>query len=280
MGQIFLAHLFMYRSWTICQNAHELKFGKGFMRKIIFFALALFLSSLSFAETAQNVTQTNEVTWKDEIAAPFSTPGIYAFGSGMATAGILKLFFTDSVINEVRDRASANNSLGEWDHRIDMMGQLVPNALYALGMGAYGYIGDGNSGKENAIIMVKSTAYASLLTSVLKYSIRERRPGNGARNSFPSGHSTTAFAFASVVGSLHEWYYGVPAYALATLVAYQRLNSGVHFLQDVIAGASIGIAYGIGIADLAKRSPHDKSVFLPMPTSDGRGLSLNYLTTF
>lgn len=236
------------------------------------------LSSISFA--AEQVPAAKETaTWKDEITAPFTTPGAYAFGSGMATAGILKLFFTDSIINEVRDSSRANNSLGEWDHRIDLMGQLVPNAIYALGMGTYGYFGDKNNGKENAMIMVKSTAYAALLTTVLKNTIRQRRPGNGARNSFPSGHATTAFAFASVVGSLHEWYYGVPAYALAGLVGYQRLNSGVHFLHDIIAGASIGIAYGIGIADLAKGSSQ-KHVILPMPTPDGQGLSFNYLTTF
>lgn len=249
------------------------------MKQILLFALGSLLLSIS-ALAADQVSSTKQtVTWKDEIAAPFTTPGVYAFGTGMATAGILKLFFTESVINEVRDSSRANNSLGEWDHRIDMMGQLVPNAVYALGMGAYGYLGDKNSGKGNAMIMVKSTAYAALLTTVLKNTIRQRRPGNGARNSFPSGHATTAFAFASVVGSLHEWYYGIPAYALAGLVGYQRLNSGVHFLHDVIAGASIGIAYGIGIADLAKGSS-SKHVLLPMPTTDGKGLSLNYLTTF
>jgi undecaprenyl-diphosphatase len=59
--------------------------------------------------------------------------------------------------------------------------------------------------------------------------------------SFPSGHSASAFAFATVV--VHVWpAAGVPLRGLAALVAYSRVHTGVHFPADVVAGSLIGAA--------------------------------------
>jgi undecaprenyl-diphosphatase len=57
--------------------------------------------------------------------------------------------------------------------------------------------------------------------------------------SFPSGHSASAFAFASGVGSSLP-IAGVPLRALATLVAYSRVHTGVHYPADVVAGSVLG----------------------------------------
>ncbi|MGZ4299908.1 MAG: phosphatase PAP2 family protein [Solirubrobacteraceae bacterium] len=57
--------------------------------------------------------------------------------------------------------------------------------------------------------------------------------------SFPSGHTAAAFAFASAVGRVLPLA-GVPLRALAALVGYSRVHTGVHYPGDVIAGALIG----------------------------------------
>lgn len=92
-------------------------------------------------------------------------------------------------------------------------------------------------------IAVGVVAYISMtaLTNGLKYSIREQRPDSGARNSFPSGHTATAFTGAELVRAEYGWGYGLAAYTVATGVAFMRLYNGRHWLNDVLAGAGIGI---------------------------------------
>ena len=57
--------------------------------------------------------------------------------------------------------------------------------------------------------------------------------------SFPSGHSASAFAFASGVGASLP-VAAMPLRALATLVAYSRVHTGVHYPADVVAGSVLG----------------------------------------
>ena len=57
--------------------------------------------------------------------------------------------------------------------------------------------------------------------------------------SFPSGHSAAAFAFATGVGHVMPAA-GLPLRAVAALVAYSRVHTGVHYPGDVVAGSLIG----------------------------------------
>ena len=124
--------------------------------------------------------------------------------------------------------------------------------------------------------MLKASAFAGGTTTVLKRVFNERRPDKGDRLSFPSGHSTTAFAFASVVAMEHEWYYGVSAYSLASLVAMSRINDNVHYLHDVVFGATIGITYGVSLYYLQKKNSNIGFSILPTTGGMVTGLSFKY----
>lgn len=67
-------------------------------------------------------------------------------------------------------------------------------------------------------------------------------------SSFPSGHSASAFAFATGAGQALPAL-SAPLRALATLVGYSRVHTGVHYPADVLVGAFIGVS----AAELAGR---------------------------
>ncbi|HVO55346.1 MAG TPA: phosphatase PAP2 family protein [Solirubrobacterales bacterium] len=67
-------------------------------------------------------------------------------------------------------------------------------------------------------------------------------------SSFPSGHAASAFAFATGVGQAAPGL-SAPLRALATLVGYSRVHTGVHYPADVLVGAFIGVS----AAELAGR---------------------------
>ncbi len=215
---------------------------------------------------------------KNESLSPFTTTArnVFFVGAGLT---LTVLLFEDSIIDYTQKDLSNDKPLGSFSKFGDLAGQMVPNAMYAIGQTIAGASGD-ELGHSRAMGMLKASAYSSAVTSVLKYSIREPRPGaTTERNSFPSGHSTTAFAFGGYVYEEHGWKWGIPALGIATFVDVSRINDNRHYLHDVLAGMTIGMMYGVGISkvDKEKRTAGDKQVgitVVPLFDSKTKGLAL------
>lgn len=75
--------------------------------------------------------------------------------------------------------------------------------------------------------------------------------------SFPSGHATTAFAFAVTLTALLGPRWRWPLFIFATMIALSRIVIGMHFMTDVVAGAALGTFGAIQVRDwfCARRFP-------------------------
>jgi membrane-associated phospholipid phosphatase len=98
----------------------------------------------------------------------------------------------------------------------------------------------GHQDGKGTLQLAESYVTAMAVTQVLKVSINRTRP-NGGSQSFPSGHTTSAFASAGFLQMRYGWGWGVPAYAAAAFVGYSRVESKQHYTTDVIAGGAIGV---------------------------------------
>ena len=111
----------------------------------------------------------------------------------------------------------------------------------------------GQTGRRAAGMGLASVAVTSgVVNMAVKPLARRRRPDRLAGDvpvarhvpmptsrSFPSGHSAAAFAFATGVGNVSPTA-GAPLRALAAVVGYSRVHTGVHYPGDVLVGALIG----------------------------------------
>lgn len=126
-----------------------------------------------------------------------------------------------------------------------------------VGMAAMLALTGGTRGRRAAVSGLASVAATSAIVNIAVKPIgRRRRPDRAsyevpiarqvpmpASTSFPSGHSASAMAFATGVGQVFPAA-GVPLHALAGLVAYSRVHTGVHYPGDVIVGTMIGAVLG------------------------------------
>ena len=99
---------------------------------------------------------------------------------------------------------------------------------------------------------------ATLTASALQAAIGRERPrlptlvARPSTHSFPSGHATTSFACAALLATV-EPRLRVPLYVLAALIAFSRLEVGVHFPLDVLAGTVLGLVLGGAVRALRRR---------------------------
>ena len=106
----------------------------------------------------------------------------------------------------------------------------------------------------------------------IKYSAKEMRPDESTKNSWPSGHTATAFVGATILhkeyGLTRSPWYSIAGYTVATATGVMRVLNNRHWISDVLSGAGIGIMsveLGYGLMDLLFK---------------GRGLMRNDLASY
>ena len=197
------------------------------------------------------------------------------------TALLILCFFTAATYSQNLDYQILHTinagDYPKWDNAM----RNVSDAVYIIGptvpvaITLHGYFSHDKSllwsGYKSAI----SIACAMAISTSLKYSIDRQRPydkypgdiipkGEATTASFPSGHTTSAFATATSLSlSYKKWYVTVPAYMYACLAGYSRMRLGMHYPSDVLGGAILGTGTTLLTWHIAKRISEKKKKPLP-----------------
>jgi membrane-associated phospholipid phosphatase len=144
------------------------------------------------------------------------------------------------------------------------MGGLEAHTGLALGTFVAGRLSGNKEVSALGFQLIRANLMTQAITHGIKVATQRARP-DGTASSFPSGHTSTSFAVATVVQRRYGWKVGVPAYAAASYIAASRVNDRRHFASDVIFGAGLGLAVGLTVT---RDNPRAGS-FAPVVTRGG-----------
>ncbi|RPI66879.1 MAG: phosphatase PAP2 family protein [Ignavibacteriae bacterium] len=171
----------------------------------------------------------------------------------------------------------------------------IPAGLYLYGItNMAAFNGDQSAWRyssESGLQMAVTMGVTYGITLLLKNVIDRPRPyqaypdcitnyAHDADGSMPSGHSAGSAALATSLSLRYpEWYVIAPSVLYALYTGFARMNLGMHYLSDVLAGYALGVGVAVGIHaineelfDLADPILPDKPTTLIMP-----GMSMNII---
>lgn len=158
-------------------------------------------------------------------------------GLGFVAAGLL-IKSRQHDFREMRNLFQKNYH-ESWDNYTQYAPLVATWGLHAAGVEGQ------SSWKRLAVSNAVSALIVAGITNSLKYTVRERRPDETAKNSFPSGHTATAFMAATILhkeyGQTQSPWYSVAGYSMATATAVGRILNNRHWVTDVLVGAGVGI---------------------------------------
>lgn len=217
------------------------------------------ITTMALDDNEQQVTATRDIKLYEPPKAPDfnfiksrTNPAVkpYKFLDDQTWVGI-PLFLSGLIAKSEKIRLIKTN----FHNEIDNYTQYVPLAL-TIGLKIAGV----ESRSDWPRFWASSAASAAIMAGLvngIKYTASEMRPDGSTRNSWPSGHTATAFLAATILhkeyGLTRSPWYSVGAYTLATATGVMRVLNNRHWISDVLSGAGIGILsveLGYGLMDL------------------------------
>jgi membrane-associated phospholipid phosphatase len=192
---------------------------------------------------------------RELVAVPWNASSRSWWKLAGATAAVIAVGSADDQIRtQVQEtNRSGNQAVNQIASAVEPIGQEYSWLL----LGGFYLAGRRNPGGRASRVaqdgLIATVLAAGVVTPTLKATFGRNRPANGdhtwdffdAQPSFPSGHTTQAFALATVVAQHYDQrWVKIIAYGTAGLVGYARMNHDAHYASDVLAGSLIGITIG------------------------------------
>lgn len=243
------------------------------MRKILLFFLFIFCTVKISAQirVADSLKASKEVPFKyQSLIIPTVLIGYGIIG---LESHSLKTLNT-STQHEIKEHIDHKLSIDDFSQYSPFLSVYALNALGEPGK---------NNFKDRTIIL--GTAYLIMggTVGIVKHTSHVERPDGSSKNSFPSGHTATAFMGAEFLYQEYKntsvWY-GISGYLVATGTGLFRMYNDRHWLTDVATGAGIGILstkIAYWLHPLLKRTlfkEQEKTNGMVMPYYNGREFGL------
>lgn len=235
------------------------------MRLFFLISTLLSFSCLSFASN-----------FSDEHVDPFRARLLDRTSWMTTAAAIISVAATNPNDDQIRNDWKLHQKMTERQTAVgDVLGTGGPGLLIAASQ--YYFDADENNYKSH----LRALTYTTLAIYSLKYAFGRPRPGTSTnRQSFPSGHTSTAFATATALTYSYGWRAGLFAYPLAAFVGLSRLADDVHWGSDVVAGAFLGfiIARASSYGYVETKSAQNPLILFPVlgPSIHGAGLAFSF----
>jgi len=169
------------------------------------------------------------------------------FGGALVAIGAAHHYDT-----QVRTHFAKSLAPGQTINSDDVQDAIPTVAVIGLTW-SYAALADDNNGRRETGAMVEAAALSSMTAYALKYIVRREGPNDssdpnewfkGGGNSFPSWHSSAAFAVGTVLAESgndeYRWLRRLFGYGLGVVTSYERLKHNAHWISDTVAGAAIG----------------------------------------
>ena len=244
--------------------------------EVLKYAILIFAITHNFHVFAEKENENMAESIVSDISSPFTTPARFILYGGVLANSLTYLNHT----KEGHDQHESFKDAPPLGEGLTVVGNVIGygllNVSYVAWASWYGLKYDNPKMLKNAEVMARASLYSSGATFLLKKSISQKRPGfPDDDNSFPSGHASFAFSFASVVTARHGWFYGSGAHALAGFIAVSRVNDDFHYLHDILAGITIGAAFGWGVHYNMEKRNNTWFTLIPTPQK-GMGIAVGW----
>ncbi len=226
----------------------------------------------SWRSVGRDLQELPSTLW-DDTKATFTDPVAI---TGLLAAGVAGIAINASdVDNTVKGRTAGNRQLSKsMDGIGGFFGSPAVHFPFAGAMYVTGLVGGNEKTYETSKSLMNALVINGITTMALKVATRTESP-NGDEFGWPSGHTSSSFCLATVMHEAYGPWVGVPLFAFATFVGYERIDARNHDFSDVVSGAVIGFVIGHVVAN-----NHDAKIFgldvLPYadPNSGAVGVAL------
>lgn len=236
--------------------------------KAVLAACLLALPAAARAQAAAAAPKQDMLRSFDDLSIKFARDAAYTFtpflrptrpGLLAAGGGLGLIVAANQSDREIRRRIQTNRrelrrrfSELEDNEGFETFGRSFMTMITAAGFYGVGTV-TGERERKVSLLIFETWAINEAAVRLLKASVGHSRPkthnpekyevfGGGGRDSFPSGHSATAFALATTIALEYDsWAVDAACYGGATVVAYSRLQRDVHWFSDALGGAMLGM---------------------------------------